>query len=383
MSETVDYKQKIEDIVTSQLARIEAMKSDSDFDDFQSLDKIVIGLIGGDGIGPLIMEPTYAILFQLLEDEVKSGKVEFKKIDGLTIENRAMAGKAIPDAVFEQIKSCNVLLKGPTTTPRKGDKWGNIESANVAMRKGLDLFGNVRPITIPEEGIDWTFFRENTECLYALGSQGVNVTDDLAIDFRVITTQGTERIAKMAFDYAKANGKKRVSIVTKANIVKATDGKFLEVCKRVGEDYPGIEVDDWYIDIMTANLVDKNIRNQFQVFILPNLYGDIITDEAAQIQGGVGTAGSANLGKHYAMFEAVHGTAPRLIADGLSDYANPCSLLRAAAMMLSHIGFQEQADKLNGALDFCTEQDKEVVMDGTGNGATRDEFVEYLCEHLF
>ncbi len=383
MSETVDYKQKIEDIVTSQLARIEAMKSDSDFDDFQSLDKIVIGLIGGDGIGPLIMEPTYAILFQLLEDEVKSGKVEFKKIDGLTIENRAMAGKAIPDAVFEQIKSCNVLLKGPTTTPRKGDKWGNIESANVAMRKGLDLFGNVRPITIPEEGIDWTFFRENTECLYALGSQGVNVTDDLAIDFRVITTQGTERIAKMAFDYAKANGKKRVSIVTKANIVKATDGKFLEVCKRVGEDYPGIEVDDWYIDIMTANLVDKNIRNQFQVFILPNLYGDIITDEAAQIQGGVGTAGSANLGKHYAMFEAVHGTAPRLIADGLSDYANPCSLLRAAAMMLSHIGFQEQADKLNGALDFCTEQDKEVVMDGTGNGATRDEFVEYLCENLF
>lgn len=383
MGETVDYKQKIEDIVTSQLARIEAMKSDSDFDDFQSLDKIVIGLIGGDGIGPLIMEPTYAILFQLLEDEVKSGKVEFKKIDGLTIENRAMAGKAIPDAVFEQIKSCNVLLKGPTTTPRKGDKWGNIESANVAMRKGLDLFGNVRPITIPEEGIDWTFFRENTECLYALGSQGVNVTDDLAIDFRVITTQGTERIARMAFDYAKANGKKRVSIVTKANIVKATDGKFLEVCKRVGKDYPGIEVDDWYIDIMTANLVDKNIRNKFQVFILPNLYGDIITDEAAQIQGGVGTAGSANLGKHYAMFEAVHGTAPRLIADGLSDYANPCSLLRAAAMMLSHIGFQEQSDKLNGALDFCTEQDKEVVMDGTGNGATRDEFVEYLCEHLF
>jgi Isocitrate/isopropylmalate dehydrogenase len=383
MTQTADYKKRIEDIVTAQLARVEKMKADHDFDDFQSLDKIVIGCIGGDGIGPLIMEPTYDLLEKLLEKDVKSGKIELRMIDGLTIENRSAAGQAIPDDVLEEIKACNVLLKGPTTTPRKGDKWGNIESANVAMRKKLDLFANVRPVAIPELGVDWTFFRENTECLYALGSDGIDVTDDLAIDFRVITTQGTERIAKMAFDYAQANGKDRVSIVTKANIVKKTDGKFLEVCKRIGEDYPGITVDDWYIDIATAKLVDPNKRSDFQVFILPNLYGDIITDEAAQLQGGVGTAGSANIGQHHAMFEAIHGSAPRMITEGRSDYANPSSIMRAAAMLLSHIGYQAECDRLNEALDICLDKEKKIVIDSRGNGATRDEFVEYLYSKLF
>ncbi|MCI2061857.1 MAG: isocitrate/isopropylmalate family dehydrogenase [Eubacteriaceae bacterium] len=383
MTQTADYKKRIEDIVTAQLARVENMKADHEFDDFQSLDKIVIGCIGGDGIGPLIMEPTYDLLEKLLEKDVKSGKIELRMIDGLTIENRSAAGQAIPDDVLAEIKACNVLLKGPTTTPRKGDKWGNIESANVAMRKKLDLFANVRPVAIPEIGVDWTFFRENTECLYALGSDGIDVTDDLAIDFRVITTQGTERIAKMAFDYAKANGKDRVSIVTKANIVKKTDGKFLEVCKRIGENYPGITVDDWYIDIATAKLVDPNKRSDFQVFILPNLYGDIITDEAAQLQGGVGTAGSANIGQHHAMFEAIHGSAPRMITEGRSDYANPSSIMRAAAMLLSHIGYQAECDRLNEALDICLDKEKKIVIDSRGNGATRDEFVEYLYSKLF
>lgn len=378
-----DYRKRIEEIVEKQLARVEKMKSDREFDDFQSLDKIVIGLIGGDGIGPLIMEPTHDLLSRLLADEIAAGKVERRNIDGLTIENRSAAGKAVPDDVLKEIKACNVLLKGPTTTPRKGDKWGNIESANVALRKELDLFANVRPVAIPEQGIDWTFFRENTECLYALGSDGVDITDDLALDFRVITTQGTERIARMAFEYAKNNGKDRVSIVTKANIVKKTDGKFLEVCRRVGQEYPGITVDDWYIDIATAKLVDPNKRADFQVFVLPNLYGDIITDEAAQLQGGVGTAGSANIGQHYAMFEAIHGSAPRMITEGRSDYANPSSIMRAAAMMLSHIGYQEQCDRLTEALDICLEKEKKVVIDSKGRGATRDEFVEYLYSKLF
>ena len=378
-----DYRKRIEEIVEEQLARVERMKKDKEFDDFQSLDKIVIGLIGGDGIGPLIMEPTRDLLSRLLADEIAAGKVELRTIDGLTIENRSAAGKAVPDDVMKEIKACNVLLKGPTTTPRKGDKWGNIESANVALRKELDLFANVRPVAIPEEGIDWTFFRENTECLYALGSEGVDITDDLALDFRVITTQGTERIARMAFEYAKNNGKDRVSIVTKANIVKKTDGKFLEVCRRIGEEYPDITVDDWYIDIATAKLVDPNKRSDFRVFVLPNLYGDIITDEAAQLQGGVGTAGSANIGQHYAMFEAVHGSAPRMITEGRADYANPSIIMRAAAMMLSHIGYQEQSDRLNEALDICLDKEKKVVIDSRGRGATRDEFVEYLYSKLF
>lgn len=378
----MDYREQFENIISQQLDRIEAMKSADDFVDYKSLDKIIIGIIGGDGIGPAITKHAHKVLASLLKDEVESGKVEFRIIDGLTIENRSAVQKAIPDDVLEEIKQCHVLLKGPTTTPRAGDKWGNVESANVAMRKALDLFANVRPVSIPEKGIDWTFFRENTECLYALGSQGVDINDDLAIDFRVITNPGTERIARLAFEHAKNNGKNRVTIVTKANIVKKTDGKFLNICKEVAKDYPGIEVDDWYIDIMTAKLVDEKRRNQFQVMILPNLYGDILTDEAAEFQGGVGTAGSANIGKRYAMFEAVHGSAPRMVEEGRDKYADPCSVIRAGAMLLSHIGYQEQADKLYAALDECTVKEKKLVITGREDGATGDEFADYILSKI-
>jgi len=378
----MDYMKQFENIVAAQLARIEKMKESSDFIDYQALDSIVIGIIGGDGIGPAITANAHTVLATLLADEVAKGKVEFRVIDGLTIENRAAAGKAIPDDVLEEIKKCHVLLKGPTTTPRKGDVWANVESANVAMRKELDLFANVRPVKIEDQGIDWTFFRENTECLYAMGSQGVVIEEDLAIDFRVITTQGTERIARLAFEYAKANNKKRVTIVTKANVVKTTDGKFLEVCKRIGQEYPGIEVDDWYIDIMTAKLVDEKRRTQFQVMILPNLYGDILTDEAAEFQGGVGTAGSANIGKQYAMFEAIHGSAPRMVAEGRDRYADPCSVIRAGAMLLSHIGYQEKADQLFDAIETCTVTEKKLVITGREDGATGAEFAAYILSKI-
>ncbi len=374
----MDYLKAFEAIVLQQLARVEKMKSDTDFINYQALDKIIIGLIGGDGIGPAITAHAHRVLAQLLADEVKSGKVEFKTIDGCTIENRATAGKAIPDDVLAEIKKCNVLLKGPTTTPRKGDKWANVESANVAMRKELDLFANVRPVKVPELNIDWAFFRENTECLYALGSQGVNVSDELAFDFRVITNPGTERIAKLAFEFAKANNKKRVTIVTKANVVKATDGKFLDICKQVGEKYPGIEVDDWYIDIMTAKLIDEKRRSQFEVFILPNLYGDILTDEAAELQGGVGTAGSANIGKRYAMFEAIHGSAPRMVEEGRDIYADPSSVIRAGAMLLSHIGYQGKADQLYAALEKCTVTEKKLTITGRSDGATGAQIADYI-----
>lgn len=228
----MNYTEIFDDIVRKQLERIDSIKDNKEAVDFRALDRIVIGVIGGDGIGPAITAQAARVLKILLTDEVKSGRVEFRNIDGCTIENRAASGKAIPDSVLTDIKQCNVLLKGPTTTPRKGDKWANVESANVAMRKELDLFANVRPVKVPELGIDWTFFRENTECLYAMGNHGINITDDLAIDFRVITTPGTERIARLAYEYARKNGKKRVTIVTKANVVKTTDGKFLEVCKK-------------------------------------------------------------------------------------------------------------------------------------------------------
>ena len=318
----------------------------------------------------------------LLKDKVAEGKVEFRVIEGLTIENRVAAMKAIPDDVLEEIKACHVVLKGPTTTPRKGDPWPNIESANVAMRKELDLFANVRPVRIPEQGIDWTFYRENTEGAYAVGSKGFAVTDDLSVDFTITTTEGSRRIIRAAFEYAKNNGKTRVTAVTKANIIKATDGKFLDIFKEIASEYPEIQADDWYIDIMTAKLVDEKRRRDFQVVVLPNLYGDIITDEAAEFKGGVGTAGSANIGKKYAMFEAIHGSAPRMVDEGRAQYADPCSVIRAAALLISHIGYVEEAQKLEKALDICTQIEKKVYTTGRADGATSAELADYIMDTI-
>ena len=369
-------------LMEKQLERAKKIKEDKDFTDYQSLDKIVIGICGGDGIGPIITKESQRVIEFLLKDEVKSGKVEFKQIDGLTIENRAAHNKAIPDDVLEELKACHVILKGPTTTPRQGDPWPNVESANVAMRKELDLFANMRPVKVPEQDIDWTFFRENTEGGYAVGSYGVNITDDLAVDFTVATQEGCDRIAKLAYDYAERNHKGKVSIITKANIIKTTDGKFLNTAKKIGEQYPDIVTDDWYIDITTAKLIDPARRKDFKVFVLPNLYGDIITDEAAEFQGGVGTAGSANIGKRYAMFEAIHGSAPRMITEGRGKYADPCSMLRATVMLLSHIGYQKQADALERALDKCMFEEKKLVITGRDTGCTCDEFGDYVMQTI-
>lgn len=367
-------------LMEKQLERIERMKAGDEWVDFSAIKPIKIGILGGDGIGPYIAAEAQRVIETLLEPEVASGKVEIDVIEGLTIENRAKHGKAIPDDVLEEIKKYHVTLKGPTTTPRKGDPWPNIESANVAMRKELDLFANVRPVRVPKDGIDWMFFRENTEGAYALGSNGWEVTEDLAVDFKVITTQGAERIVRLAFEYAKKNGIDRVTIVTKANVVKTTDGKFLKVGQKMAEEYPGITCDDWYIDIMTAKLVDPKRRTQFKVMVLPNLYGDILTDEAAEFQGGVGTAGSANIGKRYSMFEAIHGSAPRMVSEGRAQYADPSSMIRAGALMLNHIGFADRAARLEMALDVCGQYEKRLVMTGRDDGATGRDYCDYLLE---
>ena len=333
-------------LLEEQLARIEHM--DSTKVDFSSKPVVTIGIIDGDGIGSIIMAHAVKVLETLLANEIAGGSIILKRIEGLTIENRMALGQSVPADVLAEIKTCDVLLKGPTTTPMGG----KMESANVTLRRELDLYANCRPVSIPEKNIDWMFFRENTEGEYVLGSRGVELPS-MAVDFKVTTDAGTRRIARAAFEYAKNNGKTRVSIVTKANIMKKTDGKFTAIAHEVARDYPGIEVDDWYIDIMTANLVNEAIRDQFQVVLLPNLYGDIITDEAAQIQGGVGTAGSANIGDRFAMFEAIHGSAPRLIEQGLGDYANPASILKATAMLLRHICRTDAAQRLEQALDGC------------------------------
>ncbi len=365
-------------LLREQLARTEKMENDEAATDFSKKEKIVVGVCGGDGIGPIIVKQAERLLKVLLKTEIEAGKIILKNIEGLTIENRLAVGKAIPDDVLSEIKTCDVLLKGPTTTP----KGGVMESANVAMRRELDLYANVRPVCVPEQNIDWIFYRENTEGEYVLGSRGVELPEKLAVDFKVTTNLGTRRIAKAAFEYAKNNGKTNVAIVTKANIMKKTDGKFTEICHQVAADYPEITAEDWYIDIMTANLVNENIRSHFQVFVLPNLYGDIITDEAAQIQGGVGTAGSANIGDKYAMFEAIHGSAPRMIEQGIGGYANPSSIFKAAEMLLRHIGFVDKADALAKAMSICNETERKVVVTGDTDGATCEAFSDYVIATL-
>ena len=369
---------QFEKLLREQLARQERMEKCAFTRDFAKAERIVIGVISGDGIGPIIMREAVRALEKLLADELASGRVVMKMIGGLTLENRLALGQAVPDAVLAEIKSCDVLLKGPTETP----KGGTLESANVTLRRELDLYANVRPVCVPEEGIDWIFFRENTEGEYALGSRGIEVPGKLSMDFKVTTDAGTRRIARAAFDYARLNGKMRVAIVTKANIMKKTDGMFSRIAHEVAADYPEITAEDWYIDIMSANLVNPSVRAGFQVFLLPNLYGDILTDEAAQIQGGVGTAGSANIGGECAMFEAIHGAAPRKIAAGEGDFANPASILKAAEMLLRHIAMPDKADRLREAMRLCTETERRVVVTGHRDGATCRAFGDYLMEKL-
>ena len=357
-------------ILEEQLHRAETM--DTEAVDLSAKKVVTIGLIDGDGIGPIIMKQAVTVLSVLLEKEIADGRIVLKPIEGLTLENRLALGVSVPEDVLSAIRSCDVLLKGPTTTPNGG----GLESANVTLRRELDLYANVRPVSLPEQGIDWMFYRENTEGEYVLGSRGIELPG-LAMDFKVTTDAGTRRIARAAFDYARRNGKTRVSVVTKANIMKKTDGKFSAICKEIAAEYPEITADEWYVDIMSANLVNEAIRSSFQVFLLPNLYGDIITDEAAQIQGGVGTAGSANIGDRFAMFEAIHGSAPRLIEEGLGDYANPSSILQAEAMLLRHIGRSDAAARLEKALGTCPLQ-----VTGDRSGDTAEAFTDALLQLL-
>lgn len=375
-------KDRFADIIEEQLERVERMKKDTERIDYSSLPAVIIGVCFGDGIGEIISKHAERVLKHVLKDEVTAGRVKFKDISGLTIENRAKHKKAIPDKVLKELKSCHVILKGPTTTPQAGGRWPNIESANVAMRRHLDLFANVRPVKIPKQGIDWCFFRENTEGAYVLGSKGFDVSDDLSIDFKVTTEQGSERIIRMAFEYAKKNNIGRVTAVTKSNVVKATDGRFSKAAFRIAKEYPEIKLDEWYIDIMTAKLLDPVRRKDFRVIVLPNLYGDILTDEAAQLQGGVGTAGSANIGRRWSMFEAVHGSAPRMVKENRAQFADPSSMIRAAAMLLRHIGFPERAERIEMALEICGLYERKKVITGRDTGVTGAEYTGYLLSWI-
>lgn len=376
-------KDHLEKILAEQFQRVRNMNDTISLPDYRKVSPIIIGVAGGDGIGPIIADQTLRLLYRILDDEIKAGRVIIKEIHGLTIENRIKHMQAVPDEVMEELKKCHVLLKGPTTTPEAGGPMPNIESANVFIRKAFDLYANVRPVRVPRLGIDWVFFRENTEGEYILGSKGLLFGNELAIDFKVVSKKGSARILRAAFDYAQRTNRNKVTVVTKANVIKSTDGLFLEVAREVSKEYPAVQWDSWYIDVFAAKLLDPKRRREFKVVVLPNLYGDIITDEAAELQGGVGTAGSANIGSNYAMFEAIHGSAPRMVQEGRGRYADPSSLMRAAAMLLEHIGMTEKSNELNMALDICCQYEAKIKITGRPDGATSEEFTNYVIETLY
>lgn len=375
-------QEKFGELIKSEYERIERMKADKEITDFSKLDKIVVGVLPGDGIGPIIMKEALRVFSLLMENEIAEGKVELKIIEGMTIEDRVAKMESLPQEVFEEIKKCNVIIKGPMVTPRAGEGLPNLVSANSLLRRGLELFAAVRPIRIKDKNIDWTFFRENIEGEYIWGNKGIQVNEDLAVDFKVQTAQGSERIARAAFEFARKNGKKNVTIVTKANIVKLADGNFIKAVRKVGEEYPEIEIQERLVDAMCAKMLDAEFNKGIEVVVLPNLYGDIVTDVAAEHQGGLGTASSSNIGNKYAMFEAIHGTAPFLISHGRGDYADPCSLIRAAGMMIAHIGYGDRKELLDRALDICTIEERKVVLTTFTEDASAKEFTDYLLETI-
>ena len=381
MSAISQAQEKFGELIQSEFERIERMKQDTEVKDFSKLDKIDVGILPGDGTGPIIMEQAVRVIKALIPDEIASGKVELRHIEGMTIENRAAKLQSLPDDVFEEIKKCDVIIKGPMVTPRAGEPWPNLVSANSLLRRGLELFAAVRPIRIPDKGIDWTFFRENIEGEYIWGNKGIQVDEDLAVDFKVQTKQGSERIARAAFEFARKNGKKNVTIVTKANIVKLADGNFIKAVRKVGEEYPEIEIQERLVDAMCAKMLDPEFNKGIEVVVLPNLYGDIVTDIAAEHQGGLGTASSSNIGNKYAMFEAIHGTAPYLMSHGRGEYADPSSLIRAAGMMLAHIGYADKKVLLEKALDVCTTE-KKVVLTTFTEDASAKEYTDYIIETI-
>ena len=371
-------QQAFGELIRQDYQRIDGMKKAQEPLDFSKLDKINVGILPGDGIGPVIMPLALQVMEALVGDEIKSGKIEIRHIEGMTIENRVAQNNSLPQECLDEIRQCHVLLKGPMVTPRAGDGLPNLVSANSLLRRSLDLYAAVRPIDIPDKDIHWTFFRENIEGEYIWGNKGIQVDEDLAVDFKVQTHLGSRRIARAAFEYARKNGRHNVTVVTKANIVKLADGNFIKAVREVGQEYPDIEIQERLVDAMCAKMMDADFRKGIEVVVLPNLYGDIVTDVAAEHQGGLGTASSSNIGDRYALFEAIHGTAPGLCAAGKAGYANPCSLIRAMGQMLVHMGCGEANAKLEKALDACTRGEKAMVVGPKEGQHSAAEFTEYL-----
>ena len=326
-------------------------------------------LIPGDGIGREIAESVRAVSAAL-----KTG-IEWQECEA-GAEYAEASGELIAPGTLDAIEACGWALKGPTATPiGKG-----FRSINVQLRQRFATYANLRPVhTLPGvptrfENVDLVIVRENTEDLY----KGIEymLTDDIANGVKLITRPACEKICRFAFDYARKNGRKKVTAVHKANIMKLTDGLFLRTFREVAEDYPDIEANDCIIDALCMKLVQR--PEQFDVLVAPNLYGDIISDLCAGLVGGLGFASSANIGDKTRIYEAVHGSAPDIAGQ---DKANPSAILMAFAMMLNDLGMTDKADKLNAAIQAQVAEGKVITADIGGTAGTK-EFTQAVIARL-
>ncbi len=329
-----------------------------------------VTLIPGDGIGPELAEATVGVL----EATGIGFEWDPQQAGEATI---ASEGTPLPDRVVESIRRTGVAIKGPITTP----VGGGFRSVNVALRQALELYANVRParsmagVHSRYEDVDLIIVRENTEDLYA----GIEhrVGPDAAESIKIITRAASQRIARYAFEYAVRNGRRRVTAVHKANIMKLSDGLFLESCGQVAAEYAGrVEFDDRIVDNMCMQLVQK--PNLYDVLVLPNLYGDIVSDLAAGLVGGLGVAPGANIGERAAVFEAVHGSAPKYAGQ---DKANPTALILSGALMLRHLGETDAADRVESAVRAVIADGQTTTYDLGGRAGTR-EFAEAVSARV-
>ena len=329
-----------------------------------------VTLIPGDGIGPELTEATRRVL-----DATGIGfDWEVVEAGEATI---ATQGTPLPEAVLESIRRNKIALKGPITTP----VGSGFRSVNVGLRQALNLYANLRParsmagVQSRYEDVDLVIVRENTEDLYA-GIEHM-VGRDAAESIKIITRAASERIARFAFEYAVANGRKKVTAVHKANIMKLSDGLFLEACTHVAADYAGrVEFEDRIVDNMCMQLVQK--PDMYDVMVLPNLYGDIVSDLAAGLVGGLGVAPGANIGEDGAVFEPVHGSAPKYAGQ---NKANPTALILSGALMLRHLGYADVAERVEGAVRSVIAEGRTVTSDLGGNAGTR-EFADAVIDRL-
>jgi len=316
--------------------------------------------VPGDGIGPEIMAAAK-------EAVAATGvRIEWEDVEAGAHMVHA-CGTPLPDSVIDSIRATKVALKGPVTTP----VGSGFRSVNVALRKALDLFANLRPAVnmpgVPSRygGVDLIIVRENTEDLYA-GIERM-VDPDTAESIKRITRRGSERIARFAFDYARREGRRRVTAVHKANIMKLSDGLFLDVCRLVAADYPEIEFDDRIVDNMCVQLVQR--PESYDVLLCPNLYGDILSDLCAGLVGGLGVAPGANIGEDIAIFEPVHGSAPDIAGKNKAD---PTALILSAVLMLKHLGETEAAHALHEGVRAVVGKGERVTEDLGGTAGTKD-----------